>query len=99
MDLDPAGDKVDHTLAISAATTDPIYQSSLGYDSEGGRKVYMVGNGEELPDKTVEEIQREAEEEIACAAHLAREAERERGTMACRMTQVHRKMSLGMALP
>jgi hypothetical protein len=25
----------------------------------------VVGNGEELPDKTTEEIQREAEEEIA----------------------------------
>jgi predicted transposase YbfD/YdcC len=35
-----------------------------------------VGNGEELPEKIVEEIQREANEEIARAAHLAREAER-----------------------
>jgi hypothetical protein len=36
----------------------------------------MVGNREELPEKTVEEIQREADEEIARTAHLAREAER-----------------------
>jgi hypothetical protein len=36
----------------------------------------MVVNGEKLPKKTVEEIQREANEEIAHAARLAREAER-----------------------
>jgi hypothetical protein len=36
----------------------------------------MVGNGEELPDKLVEEIQRETDEELARAACLAREAER-----------------------
>jgi hypothetical protein len=53
------------SIAISVATTDPIYQSSLELDSEGGGEVYMVGNGEELPDKTTEEIQKEAEEEIA----------------------------------
>jgi hypothetical protein len=52
-DLGPAGDKVDHTLAISAATTDPIYQSLPESDSEGSGEVYMVGNGEELPDKMV----------------------------------------------
>jgi hypothetical protein len=76
MDLDPAEDKADHTLAVLAATTDPIYQSSEESDSEGGGKVYMVGNGEEPPEKAVEEIQWEAEEEIAHAARLAREAER-----------------------
>jgi hypothetical protein len=42
----------------------------------GGGEVYMVVNGEELPKKTVEEIQRDANEEIAHAARLAREAER-----------------------
>jgi hypothetical protein len=36
----------------------------------------MVGNGEELPDKAVEEIQRETDKELACAAHLSREAKR-----------------------
>jgi hypothetical protein len=36
----------------------------------------MVGKGDELPEKTIEEIQWEAEEEIARAAHLARDAER-----------------------
>jgi hypothetical protein len=35
----------------------------------------MVGNGEELPHKTVEEIHRETDEELAYAAHLAKEAE------------------------
>jgi hypothetical protein len=38
----------------------------------------MVGQGEEPPEKTVEEIQQEAEEEIAQATHLARDAEREK---------------------
>jgi hypothetical protein len=76
MDSDPMGDKADHTLAFLVAATDPIYQSSPESDSEGGREVYMVGNGEELPEKIVEEIQREADEEIAHAAHLAREAKR-----------------------
>jgi hypothetical protein len=66
-------------------TIDPIYQSSWESDSEGHGEVYMVKNGEELPDKTVEEIQREANEE--------------RGTTTCRTTWVHQKMSLGMALP
>jgi hypothetical protein len=70
------GDEADHTLAILAATSDPIYQSSLESDSEGGREVFMVRNGEELPDKTVKEIQWEAEEEIARVAHLARDTER-----------------------
>jgi hypothetical protein len=79
MDLDPTGDKADHTLAILAAITDPIYQSSPESDSKGGREVYMVGNGEELSEKTIEEIQREADEEIARASRLAKEAERGKG--------------------
>jgi hypothetical protein len=68
--LDPTGDKVNNILVISAATTDPIHRSSLESDSEGGREVYMVGNREELLKKTTEEIQQEAEEEIACVARL-----------------------------
>jgi hypothetical protein len=84
MDLDHTGDKVDHTPAILAATKDPIYQTPLESDSEGGIEVYMVGNVEELPDKTVEEI------------HW--ETDNKRGTTACRMTRVHRKMNLRMAL-
>jgi hypothetical protein len=58
------GDKADYTLAVPTATTDPIYQSSPESNSEGGGEVYMVGNREELQDKTIEEIQHEAEEEI-----------------------------------
>jgi hypothetical protein len=57
-DLDPIEDKADHTLAFPIATTDPIYQSSPESDSEGDGEVYMVGNGEEPPEKTIEEIQR-----------------------------------------
>jgi hypothetical protein len=76
MNPNPAGEKADHTLAIPTAATDPIYQSSLEFDSKGCREVYMVGNGEELLKKTVEEIQREGDEEIARATCLARDAER-----------------------
>jgi hypothetical protein len=36
----------------------------------------MVGNGEELSENTVEEIQWEADEEITHVARLAKEAER-----------------------
>jgi hypothetical protein len=36
----------------------------------------MVGNKEEPPEKIIEEIQRETEQEIARAARLAREDER-----------------------
>jgi hypothetical protein len=78
MDLDPVRDKADHTPAVPAATIDPIYQSSPESKFEGDREAYMVGNREELPEKTVEEIQWEADEEIAHAAHLARETERGR---------------------
>jgi hypothetical protein len=75
-DLNPAGDKADHTLAISVVAIDPIYHSSPKSNSKGGGEVYMVGNGEELLEKTAEEIQRVADEEIARAAHLAWEADK-----------------------
>jgi hypothetical protein len=64
-------------------------------DSEGDREVFMVGDGEQPPVKTAEKIAREAEKEIARAAHLARTG---RGTTASRMTQGHLMMSLGMVL-
>jgi ABC-type Zn2+ transport system substrate-binding protein/surface adhesin len=76
MGLDPEGNKVDHILAVSAATTDPIHQSPLESNFEGGLEVYMVGNGEELLDKTIEEIHQESAIELARAARLARDAER-----------------------
>jgi hypothetical protein len=76
MGLDPEGDKVDHILATPAAPTDPIYLSPSKSDSEGGREVYMVENGEDLLNKTVEEIQRETDIELARAARLAKEAKR-----------------------
>jgi hypothetical protein len=49
MDPDPSGDKVDHTLAVSVAIIEPIYQSPPESDSEGDREVYMVGQGDALP--------------------------------------------------
>jgi hypothetical protein len=60
----------------------------------------MVRNGEKLPDKTVEKIQRETDIELSLMqpAWPGRPSE-ERGTTACRMTRVRQKMNLGMALP
>jgi hypothetical protein len=62
MDTDPAKGRADHTLAAQAAASDPIYSPSLGSNSKYGREVYMVEQGGELPKKTTEELQREAEE-------------------------------------
>jgi hypothetical protein len=56
MDLDPVEDRVDRTLAISATTTDSIYQSSPESDSKGGGEVYLVGNREGPKEKIVEEV-------------------------------------------
>jgi hypothetical protein len=53
---DPKGDTVNHILAILTAAIDPICLSPPKCDYEGGREVYMVGNEEQLPDKSVEEI-------------------------------------------
>jgi hypothetical protein len=55
-DLDLAWDKADHTLAVSAATIDPIYQSSSEFESEDGGEVYMVGQVDPPHAKTTEEI-------------------------------------------
>jgi hypothetical protein len=88
-DSDPTGDKVDHTRAAPTATIDSICQSPPRSDSKGDREVYMVGNREELPNKSIEEIQWE---------HGGERSQTERGTTASRMTRVCRKMSLGMAL-
>jgi hypothetical protein len=49
------------------------------FDSEGDREVFMVGDGEQPPVKTTEKIVREAEKEIARAAHLARTRKRHNG--------------------
>jgi hypothetical protein len=77
--MDPSEDKANHTLAVIAATTDPICQPSSESDSENDGEVYMVGQGNQPPEKTTKEIQREAEEEIACAKHLARELDKRKG--------------------
>jgi hypothetical protein len=66
-------------LAAQAATTDPIYSPSSELDSEYGIEVYMVEQGGELPEKTTEELQRKAEEEIARAERLARELDKRKG--------------------
>jgi hypothetical protein len=66
-------------LAVSAATKYPIYQSSSESDSQNDGEVYMVGQGDPPPTKTTKEIQQEAEEEMAQAAHLARELDKRKG--------------------
>jgi hypothetical protein len=48
MDSNPSGDIADHNLAGSPTITYPIYKSPSESDFEGGREVYMVGQGEEL---------------------------------------------------
>jgi hypothetical protein len=59
---DPLGDKADHHGNCCPPATNSIYQSPP--ESDYGREVYMVGQGEQPTEKTTEEIIREAEEEI-----------------------------------
>jgi hypothetical protein len=54
--LDPTGDKADHTLAVLTATIEILYQPSLESDSECGGEVYMVGQEDQSLEKTAEEI-------------------------------------------
>jgi hypothetical protein len=75
-DTDPAKDKVDHTRAVLTAATDPICPPSSESNSEYDSEVYMVEQGGELLEKTAEEIQREAKEEIVHAKRLARELDK-----------------------
>jgi hypothetical protein len=77
--MDLTEDRADHTLAAQAAATDPIYSLSSESDSKYCKEVYMVEQGGELPEKTNEELQREAKEEIAYAERLARELDKRRG--------------------
>jgi hypothetical protein len=67
MDVASIEDTADHPPVAQVATTDPIYSPSSRSDSKYGREVYMVEQGGELHKNTIEEVQREAEEEIACA--------------------------------
>jgi hypothetical protein len=78
-DPNPSKDKADHTTADHEATTDLIHRLSPKSNSEGDRGVYMVAQGDQPPDKTIKEIQREAKEEIAWAARLARGANKRKG--------------------
>jgi hypothetical protein len=78
-DTDPMEDEADHTLTAQAAAIDPIISLSSGSDSEYGREVYMVEQGGELPDKTTNELQREAEEDIARVERLVRELDKRKG--------------------
>jgi hypothetical protein len=71
--------KADHTVAAHTTATDPICPPSSESDSEYCREVYMVEQGGEPLEKTTEGIQREAEEEIAHAEHLARDLGKRKG--------------------
>jgi hypothetical protein len=70
LELDPSRDCIDHNGISCLKVVDPIYKPSSGSASDGGREVFMVGQGEP-PNQTVEVITKEAEEEIAWAAWLA----------------------------
>jgi hypothetical protein len=78
-DLDPTEDKADHPMVVLTATIDPICPSSSESDSEYGREVYMVEQGGELPEKTIEEIQQEVEEEIARVVRWTKELDKRKG--------------------
>jgi hypothetical protein len=79
MDPDPLRDKADHTLAVPAAITNPTHQLPPESNSEGNREVFMVGEGEQAPEKTVEEIAHEGEEGIARVARLTKMGKRHNG--------------------
>jgi hypothetical protein len=73
MDMDLAKVGADHTSAAQTAASDLINLPSSESVFEYGREVYMVEQGCEMSEKTTNELQREAEEEIAHAKRLARE--------------------------
>jgi hypothetical protein len=79
MDTDPVEDKANHTQAAQTTAIDPICppssESNSVYDGVG----YMVEQGGEPLEKRAEEIQREAEVEIARAEHFARELDKSMG--------------------
>jgi hypothetical protein len=81
-----------------AAITYPIHQLSLESNFEGDRGVYMVGGGEEplrRPSKRSSgRLRRKLLGQLVWPGMLKEES----NTMACRMTQGHLMMSLGMAL-
>jgi hypothetical protein len=64
---------------LGETDTYPIFPSSSESNSEYDRELYMVEHGGEQPEKTAEEIQREAEEQIARARRLARELDKRKG--------------------
>jgi hypothetical protein len=63
-DMDPSEDKADNTPAVLTAIIDPVYLLPPESNSEGDKVVFMVGEGGQPAKKTMEEIAREAEEEI-----------------------------------
>jgi hypothetical protein len=75
-ELDPSGNNVDHHMICCPDAAHPICKPSPESDSDGGREVFMVGQGEPPANQTEAEIAQAAEAEIARAARLAREADK-----------------------
>jgi hypothetical protein len=84
MDLDPAGDKADHILAILAATTDPIYQLSPKSTWWG-----MEKNPRRRPlRRSSRRLKNKSLAEPICPGNWIRQEIEEESTMAYRMTRV-----------
>jgi hypothetical protein len=49
--MNPSGDKADHNEIARPVAADSLYQLPPESNSNGGREVYMVGQGEPKPKK------------------------------------------------
>jgi hypothetical protein len=85
-------------LAVSAAITDSIYQSSPESEFEGDREVYMVGQGGEPLRRSSKRSSGRRRRKLPGQPAWPGMLKRERGTTACRMTQGHMMTNLGMSL-
>jgi hypothetical protein len=98
MNTDPTKDKADHTLAVILASTDPICQSSLEFDSKYYREVYMVEQGGQLLKNPPNRSNGRPRKRSPTPNVWPRNSTRGRGTMAYRTTQRAHRMSIGMRL-
>jgi hypothetical protein len=58
--LDPSGDYIDHHEIYCPEVADPIYKPSSEFDSDGGREIFIVGQGDPPTNQIEEEIYRAA---------------------------------------
>jgi hypothetical protein len=82
-DSDPSGDKANHNQIGYPTAIDPIDPSSPESDSDYGREIYMVAQGDQPAEKTTEKIAREAEEELTRMTWLARETDKGKSDNSC----------------